>query len=184
MVTDRARIGEPWPSALPAAVARAARAGVHIIQLREPGLDAGRLAALTRACIDAVAGTPARVVVNDRLDVALAAGAHGVHLRGDSMPEARVRRLAPRPFLVGRSIHSEAEAEQAGSDLDYLVFGTVYTTASKPGRPPAGLEALARAVRATPLPVLAIGGITVAAISDVMATGAAGVAAISLFADV
>lgn len=164
-------------------IGAAARAGIHLIQVREPRVDDRTLIALIRRSVAAARGTPARIVVNDRLDVALASGAHGVHLRADSLAAGRVRALAPRPFLVGRSVHDvpEAASATAGGGLDYLVFGTVFPSASKPGRPVAGLESLAAAVRATPLPVLAIGGITLPRLSAVAGTGAAGFAAISLF---
>jgi thiamine-phosphate pyrophosphorylase len=162
----------------------AAGAGVDLIQIREPGLDDRSLLALVRAAIGAVAGTAARVVVNDRLDVALAAGAAGVHLRGDSMRALDVRRLARAPFLVGRSVHSVPEAvetERSGG-CDYLLFGTVFASASKPpGHPVAGLDALGRVCRAVSLPVLAIGGVTGANAGAAAAAGAAGVAAIGLF---
>lgn len=162
-------------------IAAAARAGVHLIQVRERDLDGGPLLDLVRQCVEAVRHTRARVIVNERLDVALAAGAHGVHLRGDSMPAARVRPIVPAGFLIGRSIHSVEEA-QAASRVDYLVFGTVFETASKAGRTPAGVTALASAVAVTSVPVLAVGGVTVQNARAVAATGAAGVAAIGLFA--
>jgi thiamine monophosphate synthase len=89
-------------------------------------------------------------------------------------------------MLVGLSVHDLAEIAGVtdGGRVDYLVFGTVFPSASKPGRTPAGLDALARAVAATPIPVLAIGGMASARLPEVGATGAAGFAAISLFADV
>jgi thiamine-phosphate pyrophosphorylase len=140
---------------------------------------------LVHACVQAVRGTPARIIVNDRVDVALAAGAHGVHLRADSMPAARVRALTPAGFVVGRSVHAADEAARAEHDggLDYLVFGTVFASPSKPGQPPAGTGTLAEVVRATRLPVLAVGGITTSTFEAVARTGAAGFAAIGLFAD-
>ena len=161
----------------------AARAGAHLVQVRERDLEGGALVSLVRRCVDAVRGSRARVVVNDRLDVALAAGAHGVHLRAESMPASRVRTVCPPGFLVGRSVHARDEAVQAEANggLDYLIFGTVFPTASKPGGPTAGLEALAGVVRAVRLPVLAVGGITADNLGNVGAAGAAGYAAIGLF---
>ena len=161
----------------------AARAGVHLVQVRQRGFEARALTALVEAALEAVRGTPARVVVNERLDVALAAGAHGVHLRGDSVPGVRVRRVAPPPFLIGRSVHSAAEARRAasGGGLDYLVCGTVFPTQSKPGAAGAGAAALAETCAAVPLPVLAVGGITADRLGDVARAGAAGFAAIGLF---
>ena len=167
-----------------AQIAAAARAGVDLIQIREPGLEAGVLAALTRAAVEAAAGTGARIVVNDRLDVALAAGAAGVHLRGDSFAAARVRTLAPADFLVGRSVQSEDEAAEieAAGGCDYLLFGAVFSTTSKPaGHQPAGLAALSRVCSRVRTPVLAIGGVTADRVPSLRAAGAAGAAGISLF---
>jgi thiamine-phosphate pyrophosphorylase len=122
--------------------------------------------------------------VNERLDVALATGAAGVHLRGDSLPASRARTLAPAGFLIGRSVHSEEEAVrvEAAGGCDYLLFGTVLPSGSKsPSHQAVGLAALERVCRRVRLPVLAIGGMTVAAASAVRDAGAAGMAAIGLF---
>ena len=183
LVTDRRRYGAAWEPALVERVAAAAREGVHLVQIRERDLDGGPLMRLVSGCVTAVRGTNTRIIVNDRLDVALAACAHGVHLRADSFSAARARASAPPPFLIGRSVHSVADAVAATRDngVDYLTFGTVFASASKPGRKPAGLAALAEVTHATPLPVLAIGGVTRGCIGDVLAAGAAGVAAISMF---
>jgi thiamine-phosphate diphosphorylase len=167
-----------------AQVAAAARAGIDLVQIRERDLDARALRDLTSRCVAAVRGTTTRVLVNDRLDVALAAGAHGVHLRGDSFSGARVRPLSPRGFVIGRSIHSADEAARVVADggLDYLVFGPVYETISKPGRTPAGLDALRGVVASTTIPVLAVGGVTRDRFGSIGRAGAAGMAAIGLFA--
>jgi thiamine-phosphate diphosphorylase len=183
LVTDRRRFGASWQDALLHRVRAAAVDGVHLVQVRERDLDGGPLARLVMACVDAVGGTSARVLVNDRFDVALAAGAHGVHLRGDSFPASRIRACAPRGFLIGRSVHSVSEAVLAAKDdaVDYLIFGTVFASASKPDRPAAGLRELSAVASATRLPVLAIGGMTSANIADAMRAGAAGAAGISMF---
>ena len=167
-------------------VRHAAAAGVNLVQIRERGLDDRRLLALTRAIARAVEGTAARIVVNDRVDIALAAGADGVHLRADSPPAAAVRAMVPAGFLIGRSVHGEAEAiAAAGTGVDYLILGTIFPSVSKPaGVPSLGLEPLARAARAVRVPILAIGGISADNVGRVAAAGAAGVAAIGLFADV
>lgn len=166
-------------------VRAAARAGVDLVQIRERDLDGGPLLDLVERCVRSVQSTRTRVLVNDRLDVALAAGAHGVHLRHDSFAAPRVRLAAPRGFLVGRSVHDVASARTAteAGGLDYLIFGSVFATASKPGRSPAGLDALAAVAAATPLPVLAVGGVTAERIPAVSRAGAMGIAAIGLFAD-
>jgi thiamine-phosphate diphosphorylase len=180
-VTDRRRLP------ILAHVAAAADAGVDWVQIREPDLPAAELYEVVRHAVAEVSGSAARtrIIVNDRLDVALAAGAHGVHLRGTSFDASRVRALvAARDFLVGRSVHSveEAVAVEAAGGLDYLIFGTMFPTTSKPdGHPVAGPEALRAAVAAARLPVLGIGGITLENVDRVAATGAAGVAAIGLF---
>ena len=182
MITD-GRLAAAGAAALVERVAAAARAGVDLIQLREPATDDRLLAAIVRDCVAAVRGTRARVVVNDRLDVALAGGAHGVHLKSASYAAARVRPIAMDGFLIGRSVHSVDETIGAGAGVDYLIFGTVFRTPSKPESVPAGPAALVEVVRATPIPVLAVGGVTVETARLVAATGAAGVAAIGQFAN-
>lgn len=184
LVTHQTR-GDAAEARLLRRVAVAARAGVHLVQIRDRDLDGGALARRAARCVEAVRATSTRIIVNDRLDVALAAGAHGVHLRGDSMAAARVRTIAPPGFLVGRSVHTPQEAGRvaAAGGLDYLIFGTVFATQSKPEADIAGLALLAAAVDRTPLPVLAIGGISLQNARDVARTGAAGFAAIGLFAD-
>jgi len=128
-------------------------------------------------------GTPTKVVVNDRVDVALTCGADGVHLGGESIPAERARAMAPPGFLVGASVRTPAEAAAARA-ADYLIAGTVFPTTSKPGMTRfLGLDGLAAVVKVTTVPVLAIGGIRVEQASDVAATGAGGVAAIGLFAE-
>ena len=185
LVSDRRRLGASWETAFVERMRAAARAGVHLIQIREHDLDGGDLLRLVRRSVDAVAGTRARVLVNDRLDVAIVAGAHGVHLRADSMPSDRARRLVPPGFLVGRSVHGveEARVEGGSGAVDYLVFGHVFDSRSKPGLGPAGLHALDAVVHATTVPVLAIGGVSAGGARAVAAAGAAGIAAIGLFSD-
>ena len=184
-VTDRRRFGRSWEDALVNRVRAAAVEGVHLIQIRERDLDGGPLTRLVTACVNAVRGTRTRVLVNDRFDVAVAAGAHGVHLRGDSFPASRVRACAPPGFLIGRSVHSVSEAvvtaDADGDAINYLIFGTVFESSSKPDRVAAGLQELSAVACATRIPVLAIGGMTFGRIADVMRAGAAGVAGISMF---
>jgi thiamine-phosphate pyrophosphorylase len=183
LITDRRLCGPDGTDALIARVAAAAREGIHLVQVRERDLDGGPLMRLVSGCVEAVRATRTRVLVNDRLDVALAAGAHGVHLRGDSFDAPRVRSLAPPGFLIGRSVHSASEAVVAAHQggLDYLIFGTVFTTPSKPGVDPAGIAGLSAVARATCLPVLAVGGMTWDKVGLVMGAGACGVAAITMF---
>jgi thiamine-phosphate diphosphorylase len=188
LVTDRRRlVGSAHASAtaqtacLLEQARHAVAAGVDIIQVRERDLEARPLADLVSAILEVTRGSATRVVVNDRVDVALATGAAGVHLRADSFDARDVRSLAPRPFLVGRSVHTVADAEGAGP-VDYLIAGTVWPTVSKAADCPLlGRDGLAAIARAAAVPVLAIGGITPDRLSDVAAAGAAGVAAIGLF---
>jgi thiamine-phosphate pyrophosphorylase len=162
-----------------------ARAGVDLIQIRERGLDDRRLLALVRRVCAATTGYATRVVVNERTDIALAGEADGVHLPGTAPPAGRVRAVVPARFLIGRSVHIEAEAMQTELEggCDYVMFGTVFSSASKPaGHPIAGISALAAVCRRVKLPVVAIGGIDEARANDAARAGAAGIAAIGLFA--
>jgi thiamine-phosphate diphosphorylase len=182
LVTDRRRHARPLDGLLRQA-ALAIEAGVDLIQIRERDLEAAQLMTIATAMLRVSRGTATRVVINDRLDVAIAAGADGVHLRGDSFPVAAARRVAPAHFLIGRSVRTAADAI-AAAGADYLIAGTVFPSASKAGATswmgPDGLRAI---VRATAIPVLAIGGVTLERLPEVAATGAAGIAAISLFGD-
>jgi thiamine-phosphate diphosphorylase len=189
VVTDRRRLCGTDAAmsvvrrALVEIVERARADGVELVQVRERDLDARDLATLVADLVAVTRGSRTRVLVNDRLDVALIGGADGVHLRADSMAIADARRIAPASFLVGRSIHSADEARVA-VDADYLIAGTVFPTASKPaGHTVLGLDGLAAIVRAASVPVLGIGGITPDRVQAVLSTGAAGYAAIGLFID-
>jgi thiamine-phosphate diphosphorylase len=185
LVTDRKRLRpharlEAQLEAVVAQAEEAGGAGVTLVQIRERDLDSRTLADLCASAVAATRGRPVRIVVNDRVDVALSSGADGVHLRSDSFEAARVRAVAPS-WIVGRSIHDVAEAEWRGRDVDYAIFGTVFPTASKAGAVPSGLAALRSAAAAARCPVLAIGGVSIANVREVAAAGAAGVAAIELF---
>lgn len=166
--------------------AAVSKADVDVLQIRERGLDDAVLARLVRDVLAGAAGRGMRVLVNDRVDVALATGAAGVHLPSTAPPVAVVRRIVPDVLLVGRSVHAGddlREIERQGG-CDYLTFGTVFPSAGKPkGHAVAGVEALGRVCARTSLPVLAIGGLTVSLAAEAARAGAAGVAAIGLFAD-
>jgi thiamine-phosphate diphosphorylase len=178
LVTDR-RQRSPIEQA-----AEAAAAGVDLIHVRERDLDARELAALVGALVKVTRGSATRVVVNDRVDVALACGADGVHLRGDSMAAGRVRQMTPDGFAIGCSVHRVDEAVAVAGDADYVVAGTVFPTPSKPGMTRfLGIDGLAGIAKAVSVPVLAIGGMSVERASEVAAAGAAGLAAIGLFAN-
>ena len=182
-VTDRARFGLSLDALVDRIVA-AARGGVSVIQIRERDLPDRDLAALVRRVIAAVQPAAARVVVNDRADVAIAAGAVGVHLRADSLPGARVRAIAPPGFIIGRSVHDggEVDAAVAENAYDYLLFGTVFPSAGKPaGHRTAGVDGLRDACRRSTVPVIAIGGVDATRLALIEASGAAGFAAVGMF---
>lgn len=163
---------------LAAALRAVAGAGADAIQVREKGRPAQALLEGTRAAL--VSGCPC-VLVNDRVDVALAAGAAGVHLPARGLPVALARSLLPRAqgWWLGVSVHAVEDAVAAARDgADYVTFGHVFQTESKPGLPPQGVAALRRVVAAAPLPVLAIGGIAPANVGAILETGCAGVAVI------
>ena len=182
-MTDRVRFGLTVAD-LVHRVTRAASTGVDVVQVRERDLDDSHLLVLVREVVAAVSGTSTRVLVNDRADVAIAAGAHGVHLRGDSPRASRVRAIVPAGFLVGRSVHSLVEIDAAVADgaSDYLMFGTVFPSAGKPqGHRVAGVEALREACRRSAIPVIAIGGIDRSRVVEIAQSGAAGFAAVAMF---
>jgi len=183
LVTDRKRFVREPEEEVVQQVRAAAAAGIHLVQVRERDLPTRDLLNLVRRCVEAARGTSTRVLVSDRADVALAAGAHGVHLPSNGVPPSRLRRLVPGGFIIGRSVHDAVEAARVTDEggVDYLVFGTVFPTSSKPGVPAAGVSALAAAAEAVTVPVLAIGGITLERVSAIAAAGAAGFAAIGLF---
>lgn len=170
-------------------IEQAAKAGVDWIQIREKDLSGRELAMLSEHAIMRAAGNTA-ILVNDRLDVALATGAAGVHLGEQSLPPDQAKKLMAQhgtreDFVVGASAHSlegARQAEQAGAD--YIIFGPVYVTPSKASfGPPQGIQRLEEVCRQLTIPVLAIGGITVENAGDCIAAGAAGIAAIRLFQD-
>lgn len=162
-----------------------AGAGATLLQLRAKPLGAGALTELTGRIVEALSGSGTLLVINDRLDVAVAAGAGGVHLGDDDLPVAAARRVlgAARiaDFLVGYSTHSVEEAAAAsGMPVDYLGFGPVFNSPTKAGvRDARGVSLLARACCATRLPVVAIGGVTLESAVDCWNAGAASVAVIS-----
>jgi thiamine-phosphate diphosphorylase len=164
----------------------AVEAGASMIQVRERHMDDRSLLDFVRKLMSLTSGTSCSVLVNDRADIVLAAGAHGVHLKSDSISVADARRILPTAAIVGRSVHGEDEASAIASagGCDYLIFGTVYPSSSKAeDHPVAGLDALSRVCRSVPLPVVAIGGISISRAEEVRLAGAAGIAAISLFTE-
>jgi thiamine-phosphate pyrophosphorylase len=179
-ITDRRALE---PRLLLPRIQEAIRVGVDLVQIREKDLATRELLGLVGAAVDAARETTTRLVVNDRLDVALAARAAGVHLGTQSLPTRVVRELVPRDFLVGVSCHSLEEAvrgEMGGAD--YVVLGPIFETPSKlPYGSPLGLAKLREVAARVRVPVLALGGITVERARTCLEAGAAGVAGISLF---
>lgn len=157
-----------------------ALAGIGALQIREKNLDDRSVYGLARLA-RSLLPPGARVLVNGRADIALAAGADGVHLPADGVPLAPLRDRFGS-LLLGRSTHRLAEVERARDEgADYVTFGPVYATPSKERYgPPAGLEAL-REAAAAGIPVYALGGVTLERFGEVAAAGAAGVAGIRLF---
>ncbi len=179
-VTDRRVAGErPILDVIRAAIA----GGADLVQIREKDLGGAELLRLAREAVEAAraAGGGCRILINDRLDVALTAKAAGVHLPAEGLPIDGVRRCAPRRFLVGRSVHSLAAARQAEKDgADYLIFGPVFDTPSKAVfGAPHGPAVLRKVVEAVRLPVWAIGGIGPANAAELRGIPIAGAAAIS-----
>lgn len=176
VVTDRKQAsGSPRAAAL-----AALRGGVDAVQFREKGGPARSLYKDVLAVLPEARTLGARVLVNDRLDVALAASADGVHLPTKGLPPAVARELLPERMLLGASVHDLREAKEAvACGADYVTFGHVYPTGSKPGLPPKGVRLLAEIVESVSVPVLAIGGIDPSNVDEVLATGAVGIAVIS-----
>ncbi len=181
-ITDRRAI-EPRPI-LPL-VLEAVWAGVDFVQIREKDMATRELTELVAAAVRAgrESGTGTRILVNDRLDVALAVGADGVHLGTRSMPAQVVRRMVPQNFLVGvscHSLHEALEAESAGAD--YLLLGPIFETPSKLAYgPPLGLEKLREVAARVKTPVFALGGLSVNRVKACLEAGATGIAGIAVF---
>jgi len=199
-VTDRRSLGklqtEEQREILLRKIGTAAEAGVDLIQVREKDLSSKEYSSLTREALQLAAKFSAnrtattRVIVNDRVDVALAEGAGGVHLGENSLPLAEAGRIVEsrggrRDFLIGVSCHALEEARTAViGGADYLFFGPIFATPSKAAfGAPQGLERLGEICRAVSIPVLAIGGITLANAAECLAAGASGIVAIRLFQD-
>ncbi len=168
------------PRSVLSVVEAALGAGAPAVQLRAKGASARELMALGGDLRDVTRAAGALFFVNDRLDVALALGADGVHLGPDDVPVSAARRVVPDGFLIGYSTDDPAAARSAvEAGADYLGCGTVYPTTSKADAGHSiGPEGLRRVVTSVNVPVVGIGGIGPARVSDVAATGAAGVAVI------
>jgi thiamine-phosphate pyrophosphorylase len=179
-ITDRKRL--PGVS-LMACIDRAIECGVDFIQIREKDLDDRSIFGLTRGALAHANGTECRVIVNGRADIALAAGAHGVHLPSTGLRVDDIRKWVPDDFLIGVSVHTLAEIRRAcAQDVNYLLLGHIFPTESKAGYgAPLGLRRLKNACAASNAPVLGLGGITLESMDSILNAGAAGIAGIGLF---
>ena len=178
LITDRKNSAN---GAGPVSVARAAlRGGVNWVQLRDKAAPARETYHAASAIAPHTRRAGAGLLINDRLDVAMAAGADGVHLAGRSLPPDVARDLLGEGRILGISVHGLDEAREAvEGGVDYVTFGHVYPTSSKPGLPPRGILELREIVEGVEVPVLAVGGIDARNVREVLATGCAGVAVIS-----
>ena len=160
------------------AVSQAVEGGVEVVHLREKDLASGELYHLATRLRKITLGK-ALLIINDRIDIALAISADGVHLPASSLPVYVAKKLGADRLLVGRSVHSVEEAKEAEEqEADYIILGTIYKTASHPGRKPAGRGLVRKARAAVEIPIYAIGGINASNAAEVMAAGANGVAVI------
>lgn len=195
-VTDRHALGDSsdFATAL-ARIGAAIEAGVDWIQIRERDLSGQKLSELTRAAMEMRSASSAKdqrartkIIVNDRVDVAIAVGANGVHLGGESLPVSEINKLGvggvlSEGFLIGTSCHSVEGAQTAEREgANYVFFGPIFATPAKiKFGAPQGVARLAEVSKSVRIPVIAIGGITTENAADCIAAGAAGIAAIRMF---
>lgn len=164
-------------------ISEASRLGAQLVQIREKSLSAGKVFDLASRAVSAIVGTSAKILVNDRSDIAVAAGCAGVHLTSNSIPVSTVRQYFGSRFIIGVSTHAEEEVRAAASSgADFAVFGPVFDT---PGKGVAKRLQPLRSVVGTvqSFPVLALGGINEDNAASVIDAGAAGFAAIRLLND-
>ncbi|MGH9327377.1 MAG: thiamine phosphate synthase [Terriglobia bacterium] len=162
---------------------RAVEAGIGMIQIREKDLETRALCELAELAVASARKGASLIVINDRLDIALASGASGVHLGSHSLTASAARSIAPEGFLVGVSCHSLDQARAAESmGADYLLLGPIFETPSKLAfGPPLGEAKLKKVIEEVKVPVLALGGITPERIPACIEAGASGIAGIRIF---
>lgn len=176
LISDRGRCGK---TPLETVVEGALKGGVNVVQLREKDLPAGELFALAGRLREVTRGH-ALFLVNDRVDVAMACGADGVHLPEDGLPVGMARWLLGKHTLIGRSVHGvEAAAEAERDGADFVQVGAIFATDSKPEAEPAGVGLVEEVAKVVSIPVLAVGGVKADNAADVIAAGASGASVIS-----
>ncbi len=160
-------------------VSQAVEGGVDLVQLRDKTLPGGQLFDLASSMLEAIGGR-AKLIINERADVALAAGAQGVQLGEEGLPVAAARKVLGDGLIIGRSVHSTKAAIQAESEgADLLVVGTMYASRSHPGEPPAGPGLMREISGKCRLPLIGIGGVTPENAAELIDAGASGVAVIT-----
>ncbi len=181
VIADEETMKKSGHESLETLVSALLRGGATTIQLRCKGASASELGAVSRRIRSLMTDPRTLLIINDRMDVALVAEAHGVHLGPDDLPLAAARKMAPKEFLIGSSVDTAEEARQAESEgADYLGAGPVYPTQTKKTTNPViGPKGLEEIVMAVSIPIVGIGGIGPENISEVLDTGAAGAAVVS-----
>ena len=179
-ITDRKALHNKNVTAF---VQKAIVAGIDYLQIREKDLNDKELYALVKECVSLAKDSKTKILVNDRLDIAIAAGADGVHLGGHSVTTEVVKSHAPENFIIGVSTHDRAEASKAESGgADFIAYGPVFTTPSKAGYgPPKGIANLESIIGMMNIPVFPLGGINENNLEALFALPIGGIASISLF---
>jgi len=177
-ITDKRLSGKPSHLAI---VRELVRGGASVVQIRDKETPVRALLADIRRCVDYAGRFGVTVIVNDRCDLALLSGAAGVHLGQDDLPPEAARAVLPQGAVLGFSTHGMAEVRKANSlPLQYIGFGPVFATSTKANAlPVVGLAGLRRACRLSDHPVVAIGGIGLKQVRDVLEAGASSAAVIS-----
>lgn len=178
-VTDDRVLGRPDAERRARDVLRAGGPDLAL-HVRGPGTSGRRIYRISRSLRSAARAAGATLLVNDRADVCRVLELDGVHLGARSLPPGAARRIVGREALIGLSVHGADGAREGDADgADYLFVGTIFSSASHPGREAAGPELLGRAARACGLPLVAIGGLSPGRVREVLDAGAHGVAALS-----